>query len=287
MSTAHMLLIVQGGYTSALPTLSSEMWQFGVRLLVAAGSAPDPLGPLPSQDDVHPVADTVSISATNWDITGNWRWESGIHDLDVGSWLNDQVGPAVRDLLYTDAGGIGGTLFSNRLYVSRIMAAPIGQDGTYIPAPPYASGTPITLTPKTQTYLCGKEVNAPIIPPQCATVVSTRTAQIGPGARGRFFLPALNQNLLNASGGFDAGKTANIAGAAKLFLENISFSPLSPPGVFAVPAVMATVAVGSGKREYASYAYINQARVGSVVDTQRRRRRSIPETFSVVSVDTP
>ena len=287
MTSAHMLLLVQGGYTSALPTLAAEQWQFGVRLVVTAGSTPDPIGSLPSESDVHPVADTVSISATNWDIAGNWRWESGIHDLDVGSWLNDQVGPAVRALLQTDAGGIGGTLFSNRLYVTRIAAAPVAADGHYIAAPPYASGTPIVLTPKNQAYLSGKEVNAPIIPPQCATVVSTRTPQIGAGGRGRFFLPALNQNLMNASGGYDAGKTANIAGAAKLFLENISFSPLSPPGAYAVPAVVATVAVGGGGREFASYAWINQVRVGSVIDTQRRRRRSIPESFSSASVDTP
>ena len=287
MSTAHMLLLVQGGYTSLFPTLASETWQFGVRLVVTAGSTPDPLGPLPSEDDVHPVADTVSISATNWDIAGNWRWESGIHDLDVGSWLNDQVGPAVRSLLYHDGGGIGGTLFSNGLYVTRIAAAPIAADGSYIPAPPYASGTPVILTPKTQTYLCGKETNAPIMPPQCATVVSTRTAQIGPGGRGRFFLPALNQNLMNSQGGFATAKTDNIAAAAKQFLEDISFSPLSPPGAFAIPAVVATVAVGAGKREFASYAWINQCRVGSVIDTQRRRRRSIPEAFSVVPVTTP
>lgn len=261
----HLYVTVTGGWKSATGPLAQETWQFGIRY-VPTITAPDPIGALPSDNDVYPVAATINRNETNWTITGNWYLEMGVSDLDPADWLHDQIMPAVIALI----GGTG--FFSSDMYVTGVRVYPIGADGRVAPAAPFATGTPCLLVPKTDTVADG-QVAGQMLPPQVAVVASLRTPQIGPGGRGRIFLPALAVSASSTGGSVNATVRANLAAAVANFLEDSSLdgapAPLTRPCI--VPAAQSAPSV---------YAIVSQVRVGSVFDTQRRRRRSVPETFS-------
>ena len=84
----HLYVVAGGAYSSSYPPLAGETWAFGVRFVPNSGAVL-PIGSLPSDSDVYPVAATINRNETNWTITGNWTLEMGVNDLNPGDWLND------------------------------------------------------------------------------------------------------------------------------------------------------------------------------------------------------
>ena len=255
----HLLLTVGGDYTDT--ENSAEVWQNGWRL-VLNDEGIDDVGTLPNSWSV--VAQNVNRTETNWTITGNYRIDMGGGSFfNVDDYLNDQVAPAVDTWL-----GISGV--ADRVRARWAKVFPIGSTGKAIPAPPYSQGTPMLLE-WTANYPLGDD-GANLLPLQNAAVVSHRTSQIGRRGRGRVFRAGLSTNANDLHGRIGSTYVTNLLNAEVAFLEAIAFNQLLPSEIHTRPAV-----IGS---PWTQYGVINQVRVGNRMDTQRRRRQQLDETYS-------
>jgi hypothetical protein len=252
----HLYATVQGSYVSAL--LAGETWQFGVRFCTRPGlTAPPALG---SFVPFGVVAHNTSRVESDWTINGNWTTEMGASDLDVGDWLNDQVAPAAVTMLTSSN-------FSSQVRLDAIKAYPIRTpDGHAQPAIPYATGSPMALE-FTGTHPVGAGSGA--LPPQVSAVASLRTSQVGRRGRGRCFLPALPVGYL-ASGTLDGSAASGIATAFATFLGSCALNGTGPGGVWVQPVVTGGT--------YTDYSVVDLVRVSTILDTQRRRRKSLVGT---------
>jgi hypothetical protein len=255
---AHLLLSCIGDWDDT--ELAAETWQVGIRLALVFGSV-DPVGTLPN--NWAPTAQNISRTETHWTITGNWDvgYGPGFHPDD---YLNDQAAPAFAAWL-SDSG----VATSSKCRIREIKLSPIGTDGNLIPAPPYSAGTPCLLS-YTSSYPTGA-TSSTLLPLQNALVMSHRTAQIGRRGRGRVFRPGLTTPAINSHGHVDSSVQASFLSAHVSLLEALSYSDTNPTGPHLRPIV-----TGS---PWTQYGVINSVKVGSVPDTQRRRRRSLPETY--------
>lgn len=253
----HLYLVIAGDYVPN--TLPGEIWQVGLRLALVFGAV-DPIGTLPSNWD--PVASTIARTETNWTINGNWIVNGpGVDDFDPGDYLNDQVAPAV-------AAWMPQTQCSNQVRVRSLELSVCGApSGNQVPAPPYAVGTPCRLE-YTSSYPLGNSSSTQL-PPQNSVVVSHRTQQIGSHGRGRMFLPAHTSAALSGAKLSSAtvddiveGQQALLAALGVEVSDDVNVRPI----VTGAP--------------YVNYAVINSVRVGNVMDTQRRRRNRLTETYT-------
>lgn len=260
----HLLLTISGGYTNTAAQFTAETWQTGIRLLFSGPFGPPNLTPSVFPNDWNVTATSIARSETNWDIAGNWL----ITDSATGLWhpddyLNDIVAPAVATWFGTANG------FSSRCQLRTLKLYPIGApSGDAIPAPPFAQGSPVTLSWKGTLPTGGNSGAA--VPPQLSVVASHRTQQVGRHGRGRAFLPPIAATSLNEGGLSSATQTALLAAQVGL-LEGLYWDG-GGEDQWTLPVITG--------RPFVNYAPITQVRLGNVIDTQRRRRRSAAETFS-------
>ena len=258
----HVYLTVSGDYTDS--ALSGEGWQFGIRYRQSFGAA-DVAGDLPTDIDIE--RQIVSRDETDWTITGNWKANKVAATFSPDDWLNDQVAPAVATLFgYPD--------ISSKVRVLALKAYPIGSPlGHAIPAPPFATGTPMALVYKGGSQPVGGG-SSNIAPLQLSIVTSFLTAQPGRHGRGRIYLPGLPVGKVNANGMISSGDQTEYATVIRDFLADTSIT--SGLGALVDPIVTGT--------PYTTYSKINAVRCGRVVDTQRRRRKSLTESYVSVSL---
>lgn len=254
----HLLLTVQGDYNDS--ALSAEGWQVGVRLALVFGSV-DAVGTLPNNWD--PQVASISVTGSNYTVTGNWNVDTGLNTFDPDSYLIDYAKPSFEAWM----SGIPALWNKTRIRTMKLSA--IGTNGRAVPPPPYATGTPCLLT-YTSGYPVGLNSSDPL-PPQITVVASHRTAQTGRTGRGRMFLPLCTESLTDTHGMISSSNATDIKTAQVALLEGLKYYAPAPAGAHVKPIV-----TGSG---YINYAVINQVKVGNVFDTQRRRRRSIAETY--------
>ena len=266
----HFYLVATGGYVGTAANLAPEIWQFGLRLLIAPGGQPSMIGPLTENFTIVP--DSIDRDETDWTITGNWRAEGGVNDFSGDDFLNDQAGPALRSFINNS-----GVAFSNQVQLRQLRLYPIaGPDGHVVPAPPYAQGTPIILNYKSGPL----GTNGGLMPLQTSLVASLRTQQIGRRGRGRIYLPPLTSSQM-ASTGADAGTVASatrtaIGAGVRGLLEGLQLDGTGPNSLWG-----ACIVTGA---PYTAYAIINQVRIGNIIDTQKRRRASINELYTSTPV---
>jgi len=206
------------------------------------------------------LAGTSGISEETTRIA-NDLWVDSKSDEDRQSWLDDDIAPAV--LTYHTAAGTG--LHPNAK-LTYCKLNPIGIDGHYLSEttiehvfPPAPGGGPANNTPN-----------------QVALVVSLTTGFTrGPAHRGRFFLPMPSMNMGGVDGCFSDGAIDNCVLTTKTFLEEIADVPGLDTVGSAEPAVMSRK-LGSPKTRK-----VTGVAIGRVPDTQRRRRRNIPEDYQV------
>ena len=115
---------------------------------------------------------------------------------------------------------------------------------------------------------------SPIMAPQLALVISLRTEKPrGQTSRGRFYIPC-PADTFNAAGQM-ATMPANVANGIKTMINGVNaVSGLGTVSVFSNPA----------DPEVGGILPVLRVEVGNVVDTQRRRRESIPETYTSVTL---
>lgn len=115
---------------------------------------------------------------------------------------------------------------------------------------------------------------ANVHPNQCALVVTLLTdVQRGPGSKGRFYLPA-PAVAVQPDGLISQGVADDVRTAARTLIEALSDVP-GPDGL-----TPANVVVMSRKAGKPSARRVTGIQVGRVIDTQRRRRRSLPENYN-------
>lgn len=256
----HLLLTFGGSYTDA--SINAESWQVGVRLALVMGAV-DPVGTLPSNWD--PIAHDINRTETKWTITGNWKADSLTPpaSFDPGDYLNDQAAPAWTTFLAS-------TICSDKLKTEYAKLYPIGAPtGRAIPAVPYTSGTPCTLAWTSAFPKGGSGSN--LLPLQNSFAVSWRTAQVGRRGRGRIFMPPTTVAAADAYGFLSSTFQTNLRNAAVTFLQALAVTPVGPTAPHVRPIV-----TGS---PFTQYGVISQVRVDNVIDTQRRRRRSLDGTI--------
>jgi len=107
-----------------------------------------------------------------------------------------------------------------------------------------------------------------MLPFQCATVISLLTASATRHGRGRFYLPPLAVSTL------DTGRTSAAAIAVLDTAWTAFFDSLNTDGV--TPVVR--------NRTGHVSTTVTSARVGNVIDTQRRRRNKLVEVYTAIDV---
>lgn len=118
-------------------------------------------------------------------------------------------------------------------------------------------------------------------PNQCAIVLSLRTAGVGARSRGRMYWPALVCSTSGTTGRLSSPAPASIASDASAYLKLISN---------AIGATLTGVDTWSPvvfSRVNNSSRIVNGVWVGDVLDTQRRRRDTLPDNYSRVVYPLP
>lgn len=111
-------------------------------------------------------------------------------------------------------------------------------------------------------------------PFQDSLVVSLQGAGRGPGNRGRFYLPPQGGiGGVGPDGTISNGFQTNVLAATKTFIQNLN----NWPGLD-IGAPQVCIASKTGLHT------VSSVRIGAVMDTQRRRRRSLPERYLTASV---
>jgi hypothetical protein len=257
----HLLLNVQGDYTTT--ALANEIWQFGIRLAMVFGTAED-VDALPSSWD--PTATTINRTETDWNITGNWRVIETATTFNPDDYLNDQCADAIINFMAS-------ANIASAARVRRLTLSPVGSpDGALVPAVPYAYGTPVTLE-WTGSYPTGGDGSVQL-PLQDSVAVSWRTPQVGRRGKGRIFLPTTSSASLS-SARLDATSQGEIRDAGVTLLESLSYTQDAPTELQIRPIVTGL--------PYTEYGIITQVAVGNVIDTQRRRRNRLVESYEVGS----
>lgn len=190
------------------------------------------------------------------------EWQIGVRYTDggvvgVSQAMANAVDAAVRSRWTTSLG----VLISNPVAFTHVKVAPIGIDGRYPSAEVAYESTHTVLA------ALGSSSLAPW-PGQCAiacTLMTNKASQRGRAARGRVYLPPLSTTI-DTTGRISTSTATSVATAVANLLRDIA----TAIGGGSQPWVYSDVALGEGYP-------INRVRVGTVVDTIRRRRRQLLE----------
>lgn len=246
----HLYAVFQGGYTDS--SNSSEVWQFGVRLILNFGD-PDLHGTLPDGWDV--TDDSGTSSTTNWDSTFTFGVDAGLlGTFDPMSYTEDYLQPSLEAFMNTNT-------FSTHTKATHIKLSPIGSNGKVIELR--------TVVSTANTSLPGAH-SGNMMPTESSRAVSFGTPVIGRRGRGRIYLPAGSVSDVAADGYIGSSPVIEAASDTQTFLEGISYTGV---GTGDQPHVRPIV-TGS---PWTKYGIITHGNVGNVFDSQRRRRRQLVE----------
>lgn len=257
MTTAtHAYVVFSGTNDQAL----AEHWQFGIRYKLENNlSTPATFGSLPTFDI---DAEAVHRDETDWTIDSSWNaGVGGAGPIAIDDWLNDQLLPAVA--AFFTAGQ-----FNEHSYVNSVKVSPITSTG-HVGEGRTAIGT-FKSPPPQGTNSSG------LLPLENTVVASWSTPVIGPKGRGRIYLPYVSKNQINTAGKLDSGAQSAWLDDTVTFLEATAITSGILSGLWALPIVTGG--------NYSQFGQVTGARMGDVVDTQRRRRRQEPETYAAAPV---
>ena len=151
-----------------------------------------------------------------------------------------------------------------------------GMDDVTTPEVDLTLASVATLDPATDGQITRAEVvlaltgvvDAEMLPFQCATVISLLTASATRHGRGRFYLPPLSADTL-LNGRTKAASLVILDTAWTAFFDSLNTDNITPVVRNRTGHISTTV---------------TSARVGDVIDTQRRRRNKLTETYTVITV---
>lgn len=119
----------------------------------------------------------------------------------------------------------------------------------------------------------------PTNPPQCALVATLQTTIArGRGSKGRMFLPGVGFSV-GADGKITAAQATTLAGQIKSFLDAVN-SSANVPGRVVVNSEEVTGVPFKASMQNP----VASVKVGTVYDTQRRRRNNLVEAYSLAAL---
>jgi hypothetical protein len=205
-------------------------------------------------------------------LPGGEIWSNGVRMAYTGfempevipAGLISGVGSAIQ-ALHTATG----TKIPAAVKLSFIKFARVGVDGHYVPQVPGGQANPQITT---LADIAGS-VSTPTGPPNQQSIAVTLTTGYSTGVakKGRFYLPCPIYYPSSTDGLISASEANAVQDAAALWLTTMN---ASDPNF--------RVAVFSRKDGAATHRLVTGVWVGRVIDTQRRRRRSLPETYVTV-----
>jgi hypothetical protein len=225
--------------------------------------------PLPYAHSVH----RVTISGTAFDAAE--IWSTGFYLGSAGAGVSNPTQPladAIRTAwtaFFTDTAMSFGTNWKT----TQVKVAQVGADGkTNLSNVIYAPyGTPIS-----GTY------GSNVMPPQVSLVATLEVAGArGLAAKGRMYLPGI-AHAIGTNGQIGNTQVLNMANKFKAFLDAVNVAASGDAGV-----ILASQGrrVKNAQGDYepvpgtAVNARVNRVRIGSVYDTQRRRRNALVEQY--------
>ena len=114
------------------------------------------------------------------------------------------------------------------------------------------------------------------LPPQCSLVVTLLSDRPrGRASKGRMYLPGISAGIQSSNGKLFATDVNSIADNLKTFFDAL----VGQVGI-ADQLILAAKGVGLTPALTAQNDYVETIRVGDVVDTQRRRRNGLVETYT-------
>lgn len=116
----------------------------------------------------------------------------------------------------------------------------------------------------------------PLCPPQTSVAISLRTDTAGGRGRGRLYWPALNVTLSTSTLRWNNTQMSTILGETKTYLSALSEALNTAFGE-------TNAALDVWSRANAARPYVTSIMLGNVVDTQRRRRDTMPEAYIAVA----
>lgn len=201
------------------------------------------------------IADTSLNLSTQ--VAGTYA-AAALAQLDAGD------AAAITDLMATCIGGDKGWADYSQLVGLKIAA--IGTDGKYLAAPlDYEDSTPAQGTVADRV-------------PQGSGVLSLRAATtFGKGNYGRMYLPHFYGALVTGSPTTFAADAVTMAGAGKTLINSTVSRVNGSITAVVSPVIMSQALAGPPK-------LITRVGYGDVVDTQRRRRNQLQETYSFATL---
>jgi hypothetical protein len=251
----HVHLTLSGGYTFTTP----ETWQMGINfMLINSTTTPNNQGELPT---FTPDPISVHRVESNWTIDSTWHVDMGAGAVfEPDDWLNDQV-----------AATLFGTVFprcSDKVRLLHIKANPVDHTGHVV-------GDHFSLLTWTSSFTGGSESGNPM-PLENSIAVSWQTPVLGKKGRGRIYTPVPASNSTDSEGLLTSTLQDGLRDDCKAMLEGFALTGTLLNPVWMLPIVCA--------QDPTTYGVITSVRVGQVIDTQRRRRRSQPEDYHTAAV---
>jgi hypothetical protein len=269
----HLLTVIEGRYKDAVAGDSSEIWVNTLRSRVKLGAYDGDTGAL--SPDFEVVAATLTDADTGWTGQSNWRLEGGIHDFDPLSYLVDFALPQWSAWQASTSTSTDSIITAIRLY-------PVGEDGHAIAPPGLGTAVPASID-----FTAGYEPqgggSSGLQPLQVSACVSHYTVGNGKHYRGRMFRAGLKPAATNSEGHFTSATQSDLLAKQTTLLEGLSASTAD---VSFFPIIAPNFKIGTTSH-YGTFARISSVRVGSIPDTQRRRRNRLVETFVTDSVTAP
>jgi hypothetical protein len=255
----HLKIMLSGSYVAG--PLATETWACNIREALVFGSVDD-IGQFPDSWDVVPDFRTVVDSGNTY--TTTWHAHEGAHDFDPVDYLINQAEPAI-------ANWMAGAGFSAHAQLEKISLYPCDATGNAIGG----NNTQCTLGTPVVGPTSGNN-----LPTENTVAVSWQTHIIGPMGRGRIFTPLVPASALGAYGLLSSGFASTLLNGSKNMLEGLALTGVGL-GEPSVRPVVTGPTVKVGHPAYTVYGTIVEVKVGQVVDTQRRRRNKLPESYVV------
>lgn len=155
------------------------------------------------------------------------------------------------------------------------LAVLISSEGTINQVSTYyydETGPAVSTGQSSQTAVVG--LTPPEHPPQCSVVVSLLTGLAGRSRRGRMYLPGMGASMSVSTYLLDSGQQQDIAEQLALLLSGMADVGSGVASIFPV-VYSATLNVLTP---------VSQVAVGNVIDTQRRRRDGLNESYLFADV---
>lgn len=247
-------LSVFGGYDPG-SEWAQETWQFGFTSIANTD------GSLPSRDAIKAPMPNCEVQPSNYVSSGGgWQRYYGFESA-LGNAFTATNQSAIMTALKAFWDSI-------KLYV----AADQQMEGVKITAYQVgADGKPAVINGSTMGYLDTPAAGSSAswkMPPQCASVISLQSGARGPGGRGRSYVPCTGATL-GAGGVLGSTERTALLNAMNTLGTTLAGTPK-------------TLLVVANQFQF-TYSGITTYRVGNHVDIQRRRVKSVPETYDVVN----